>query len=697
MSTENLKLIMAPTPGSEILRHFLLPLSILDENFDALPTNREVLGHLYGMYIDRCRSDYRAPMKKYFPKTILLLTKIWQGHGRLVVTRNAIDRRLAALLSRYKKDLDKSKKVDINFDYLYEVFGLEQNVRTVENIERVVDGIDDISLGEDAGNDIEKEDGDPDFVPEEAESDDSGEARGNIIPQQSRRLNIDNICEIADRRNLSSRDTALVISSTLEALGLIDKDKREMVVDRSKVEYARRKLRSKVMHNVTTSPLHCIQFDGKACNNLEVLEKVTKTGRRRKVVGRDVNMDNIIIVKQPNDELLGFVACRNADAASIFQNMVAFFHDKGISLQSVFALGCDGAAVNTGKNKGIIPRFEAFLNKPLHWLICILHLNERAFNNVVAKVDGKTTGPATHTGDVMRAAPTSHLRPPVKFEPISLGDINHEVDCTNFTNDQKYLWNIALMIDKGEIDEDLCSLCPGPIHNARWMTTVSRILRLYCTYKHPSKNLKLLANYAMKVYIPTWLETKYQHNWYSGACHLFELVKRTRTHVPKLLSCIKECVTFNSYFAHPENVLLAMIADKNKNIRRIGYTKILESRRTVRNGVRVFEKPSKSQLNFQSDSYHEFIIWDKIEIFEPPFTQQFATGDLAKLMDSDHIIALPSIPLHTQACEYYIQGLSESVKAVAGHSNQEGHLKNKMMSRARMGVFHTKKNFMCKR
>ena len=64
------------------------------------------------------------------------------------------------------------------------------------------------------------------------------------------------------------------------------------------------------------------------------------------------------------------------------------------------ATGCEGTAVNTGTNGGIVRLLEIKLGRPLHWFICQLHANELPLRHLIKTLDGKTTGPSGCTGDI---------------------------------------------------------------------------------------------------------------------------------------------------------------------------------------------------------------------------------------------------------------------------------------------------------
>ena len=61
---------------------------------------------------------------------------------------------------------------------------------------------------------------------------------------------------------------------------------------------------------------------------------------------------------------------------------------------------CDGTAVNTGRVGGIIKRIEMFLERPVQWIICLLHLNELPLRHLFDDINGKSSGPSTSTGEI---------------------------------------------------------------------------------------------------------------------------------------------------------------------------------------------------------------------------------------------------------------------------------------------------------
>lgn len=71
-----------------------------------------------------------------------------------------------------------------------------------------------------------------------------------------------------------------------------------------------------------------------------------------------------------------------------------------------------------------------------------------------------------------------------------------------------------------------------------------------------------------------------------------------------------------------------MITDEKKNIRELGYRRILKARGEAnKDQLRQFAVPT---LNFEAEEYYELINWQKISITEPPLTAGISDEDLQR-------------------------------------------------------------------
>ena len=114
----------------------------------------------------------------------------------------------------------------------------------------------------------------------------------------------------------------------------------------------------------------------------------------------------------------------------------------------------------------------------------------------------------------------------------------------------------------GDLDEHLELLEIGPLYHARWITLASRILRLYVSEKFPSKNLSVLAEFCIKVYFPSWLEIKLRNTISDGAKHFHAILNPISKFPDRpVRDKALESLERNSFFAHPENILISMLSD----------------------------------------------------------------------------------------------------------------------------------------
>ena len=63
-------------------------------------------------------------------------------------------------------------------------------------------------------------------------------------------------------------------------------------------------------------------------------------------------------------------------------------------------MGTDGTVSMTGKYYGCIRGLEELLNKPLQWIVCLLHTNKLSLRHVFGVLDGSVSGPETFKGPI---------------------------------------------------------------------------------------------------------------------------------------------------------------------------------------------------------------------------------------------------------------------------------------------------------
>ena len=250
-------------------------------------------------------------------------------------------------------------------------------------------------------------------------------------------------------------------------------------------------------------------------------------------------------------------------------------------------------------------------------------------------------------------------------------------------------------ITKGYVEADLALLEIGPVVHSLWLTLACRILRLYVSNVHPTNILETLARFCMQIYFPTWFQIKSKSKITDGPKNLYDLYQRIQVFPDSQVKDIAtKVVERNAYFAHPENIMLTMLADENEEIRNAAVKKIVFLRNKASEGAQStnichFKVP---KINPTSKSYHELANLDESDVEEPPLVRHFSLSDMEDLKSMPLQI---SHPCHNQVVERHIQLVSKVSALVTGFENRDGIIRQRIKSRHLMKRFDTKRQFSC--
>ena len=504
-------------------------------------------------------------------------------------------------------------------------------------------------------------------------------------------LNLSSLAKICDRTGTSDRAAAAIASSTLQDFGIVTEDDSTKVIDRSKVRRARSRVRKetscKVGYNKASSEtgVTSIFFDGRRDKTLTVVRK----GVKRHI--STATEEHITILEEPGSKYICHVTPTGSTADHISEAIIKSLQEKNLDLEQLCAVGCDGTAVNTGRNKGIISRLEHFLQRPLQWVICLLHANELPLRHLVIKLDGATKSPTGFTGVIGKQLDKCEKLPIVKYVPIAADKINADVQ--DLSTDQQYLLEAYFAVSSGECNDSIANRNPGKIAHSRWLTTANRVLRLYMSSLQPSEALKAIAIFVMKVYAPMWFLIKCQPSLTGAPKHLFEMIKRIRELEPTIQDIVKPVIRNNAYFAHPENIIFSMVHDERAAIRELGWRRMLKARDCAnKEQLRQFKMP---EINFEANEYYNLINWQNEQVLEPPLLKNIPTEDIQKKIRDKTMPGLTnsSIPCHSQAVERMIKLVTEASSKVCGKNEREGFITVTLESRKNMPKFETKNQF----
>ena len=545
-------------------------------------------------------------------------------------------------------------------------------------------------------------------------------AESDKTPQN--RMSLPTLAMTCERFHVSDRVGAAIASAVLVDYGIITADRRQNVIDKNKLRAEIGKLRKKTKEEekLQFKQVNGIGFDGRKDATLTVKEI------NHKYYKSTVLEDHYVVTGEPNDFYLDHFTPATGKGIDIAHGLWQVI--QGTDLESKLTLvKADGTNVNTGCNKGAIRYLELFLQQPLQWDICMLHLNELPLRHILSTLDGSTKSPEKFSGPIgsMLDGSVSQWEV-VNFKSIpypSFPFLSNEV-IDDLSTDQYYGYRMCWAIITGEVDEDLSHLEIGPLNHSRWLTLACRVLRFYISQANPTKNLCLIVQFVIKVYFHSWFDIKNNKKLTQGSMNLYNMIVRINNFPDQRVReiCYK-VLNNNSYFAHGENILVAMLADMDETVRRKAVKIILKLRENdeqvseeemeeeeeesdcddpsnekveissdvskyppIEVPVRVFRKPL---INFKASSYHQMT----------PSSQWKTMPPVLKHYSNDCIRSLERIPLkfdfecHSQNIERHVKIVTEAAGAVCGHDRRDGHIRNKIKSRKLMKSFASKKYF----
>lgn len=503
-------------------------------------------------------------------------------------------------------------------------------------------------------------------------------------PANFRTLDLSEVVEIKSRFAGSDRYTAAIVNATLRMVGIPPS------VDKSKL----RRAQHKNFARLNKEEIHA-EFGGGLYYDSR--KDLTLTIRKRTIDGKFKfykkldRIEHFSLVSQPEGAFLGFVETEEGSAVCVSKTIISFSKEKKI-FPLLQVLGSDGTNLNVGADGGINQYIEAELERPLHWFICLLHANELPLKALIIKLDGKTSGASNFSGPIGKSLNGVCDLPIVAFKRFrhvkELEEIPDFV-LKKMSNDQKYLYNIVNALISGVFPESLSQMKIGNLNHSRWVTTASRICRLYASTLAPSNTLKILTSYIVEIYAPTWFQIKSNELAVNGPENLFFLIKKSKLIKDQVAKkIVQDRIRRNAFFAHSENVLLAQLASDKKRIRTDAVKKILHIRQGFHDGkVRTFKVPD---INFDAKSYTDIGILAENNMFEPPLTMNMTENELLALKEKPLIV--PKFKCHTQMVERAVKEVTRVSEKIIDNDKRNSMVKATLISRSKFPKFDSLKD-----
>ena len=158
-------------------------------------------------------------------------------------------------------------------------------------------------------------------------------------------------------------------------------------------------------------------------------------------------------------------------------------------------------------------------------------------------------------------------------------------------------------------------------------------------------------------YGPMWFKIKMKPHITHAPEHLFVQTKLLDLLPEDVKAVAKEYVSSNAYYAHPENLLAAMLADDNIHVRKRAVKVILgiRSKSATIRPVRNFKVPT---LLYDAEHYYEMIDWEAEVLTEPPLTYRLSDDEIREVATEP--LTFPSYNSHTQSIERAIKNVTNA-------------------------------------
>ena len=481
---------------------------------------------------------------------------------------------------------------------------------------------------------------------------------------------------LADRFGISDRAAASLANGLFADIQFSDDRGKIILIDRCKIRRERSKLREKlkVLHNDEIIDAEGLYFDSKKDKTMNSYFSDDNIHDKYKYE------EHLCLVKEPGSSYLSYLCPSSSKANHVAESIIEYIEEKNIS-SSVKVIGCDSTVVNTGSKNGIIHKLELFLGRPLQHAICMLHTNELPLRKLVTHLFGQTKGPRSFENNFHNELSNCEQLPICNFRvinPIETMQMTEEVRI-KLSKDQEYLYTICTVIATKTIPDGFQNRKCGPLNHARWVTMACRICRLYIGSVNPSCELEMLVNFIVTNYALNWFDIKCHSDIFSGPKLFHRSIVRLRNVAQDNQEILRPVLQRNSYFAHPENIVLSMLSDTCQEIRTEAINLIKMSRDKRPELIREFRTPT---ISFSSESWTKMVNLTDYNDIEPPLTRSLQMSQIESFRESPYTVKL--FPNHNQAVERVIKIISEASCAVGTQKSRHGLILSKLSSQAIM-------------
>ena len=315
-------------------------------------------------------------------------------------------------------------------------------------------------------------------------------------------------------------------------------------------------------------------------------------------------------------------------------------------------------------------------------------------------MDGPTTSKSGFSGPIGKLLQNvNEMDYSPEFEALPGGEPFPDIPETvlkNMSTDQKLSYKLCICSKAGELPSNLREIQCGPLNHARWLTTGMRLLYLW-TRKHDLKekefeDLRILVRFSLDCYFKVYFDIKTADRIEDAPYHILSQLRILKRQPIEVQNIVSPYVRLGAWYAHSENILIALLASKSSDDRCFAVQEILKLRGNNQYGNMNVRPRKTPKLNFNALTIKELINWNTSEILEPALTCSLTAEDLSNFREEP--LKTPSVKIHTQATERAAKQVTEAAAAVVGFDARDGFIRARVHHREELPEFKSKKDIM---
>ena len=211
-----------------------------------------------------------------------------------------------------------------------------------------------------------------------------------------------------------------------------------------------------------------------------------------------------------------------------------------------------------------------------------------------------------------------------------------------------------------------------------------------------------------QVYFQVWFEAKVKHSIVDGPHHIITLLRLVRQQSEEVREIVTPYIQSGAWFAHPEAMLVSLLASPTQTDREFAVEQILKVRGDSDMGDMRRRDRVTPYLRMEATTLSGMIDWEKDTVHEPVFSCSLTKAQLREVVDKPMVI--PYYPIHTQSTEravkqvllnkssmlvtnlnIYLQ-VTEAAAAVCGPEKRDGYVRARVAHREVMPKFQSKQD-----